>query len=116
MLYDISPTFSDCVLKHFNADYNLIGCRKQVLSSLQDALKLKLDEVSKKSVDRDTLFDIQQNATIVADAENYYRTMISSDEISWYVSIAYNKSVIILNTLLTCCLILFELGMYEISI
>jgi erythromycin esterase-like protein len=58
------------------------GCERGALETLQSLLKLRLDG----QYDREeALFDAQQNARIVANAENYYRTMILGTEDSWNV-------------------------------
>jgi erythromycin esterase len=58
------------------------GCRKEVLEILAATLKKTIDH----SMSTDPiLFDVVQNARIVADAENYYRTMIEADGESWNV-------------------------------
>jgi erythromycin esterase-like protein len=49
-----------------------------VARNLRDLLSLRLK-------DGNDLFDIQQNARVVANAEDYYRTMILGDEDSWNV-------------------------------
>lgn len=56
------------------------GCRTQVLDNLRELLALRLNNVA-----RDTLLNTQQNARIIANAENYYRTMIHGDGDSWNV-------------------------------
>ncbi|XGC80647.1 erythromycin esterase family protein [Bdellovibrio bacteriovorus] len=56
------------------------GCQTQVLLVLQDLLKAKHLQLSGES-----LFDAQQNARIVRNAEDYYRTMIHGNEDSWNV-------------------------------
>lgn len=58
------------------------GCKFQVLQALEELLKIRLDGVKRE---RDQLFDAQQNARIVKNAEHYYRAMISGNEDSWNV-------------------------------
>ena len=58
------------------------GCEEEALEALQKLLNFRLSGVQS---DEDVLFDAQQNARIVANAENYYRTMIHGDEDSWNV-------------------------------
>lgn len=53
------------------------GCRQQIVENLQDLLALRLDG--------EVLFDVQQNARVVANAEIYYRTLIEGNEDSWNV-------------------------------
>lgn len=57
------------------------GCREAVVKNLKDVLSQRL-EFGWKS---DALFDAQQNARIIANAEDYYRTMVHGSEDSWNV-------------------------------
>ncbi|MEO5971696.1 MAG: erythromycin esterase family protein [Bdellovibrionia bacterium] len=59
------------------------GCRGEVIKNLQELLALRLDESKKES--HNILLNAQQNARIIANAENYYRTMIYGDEDSWNI-------------------------------
>jgi erythromycin esterase-like protein len=59
------------------------GCRESAVESLQMLLGVRMDQIG------DTLFDAQQNARIVANAENYYRAMVHGDEDSWNVRDAH---------------------------
>lgn len=56
------------------------GCRDEVAKNLKEALEQKADWT--RSL---TLFNTQQNARIVANAENYYRTMVHGNEDSWNI-------------------------------
>jgi erythromycin esterase len=56
------------------------GCQEQVLQVLQDLLRTRLANKG-----REVLFDAQQNARIVAHAEQYYRAMILGNEDAWNV-------------------------------
>lgn len=58
------------------------GCRHEVLAGLRNVLRLRIDEISAKSP---ALFNAQQNARIVAHAENYYRAMLFGGPQSWNV-------------------------------
>lgn len=58
------------------------GCAAQVLKNLDRILKLRLENISH---DQEALFSSQQNARVVANAENYYRAMIKGDASSWNV-------------------------------
>ncbi len=58
------------------------GCEEQVLQTLQDLVRLRLDGTPEKN---EILFDAQQNARIVAGAETYYRAMIRGEESSWNI-------------------------------
>ena len=58
------------------------GCEKEVVSSLEDLLKLRLEN---EHGDGERLFDTQQNARVVMNAEKYYRTMLQGGADSWNV-------------------------------
>jgi putative phosphoribosyl transferase len=58
------------------------GCRKLVLETLRRVLELRLESVNLS--DRE-LFDAQQNARVVRNAERYYRAMLEGDASSWNV-------------------------------
>ncbi len=54
------------------------GCQEKILQNLNDLL-------SQRVPDTEPWFDARQNARIVANAENYYRTMVHGSEDSWNV-------------------------------
>lgn len=56
------------------------GCSKEVVKVLQSLLQLKLERGQAHS-----LFDIQQNARIVKNAEHYYSALIHGTEESWNI-------------------------------
>ncbi|MBV8394021.1 MAG: erythromycin esterase family protein, partial [Alphaproteobacteria bacterium] len=56
------------------------GCEKEVVATLTDLLRRRLDEASGAG---DRLFDAQQNARLVAAAERYYRIMYYGGADSW---------------------------------
>lgn len=58
------------------------GCRKEVITSLRSVLRLRLDEIALQDPD---LFNAQQSARIVANAEHYYRSMFFGGPQSWNV-------------------------------
>ena len=58
------------------------GCEDEVIESLEELLSLRLDGAGEA---REHLLDAQQNARIIANAEDYYRTMMRGDEASWNV-------------------------------
>lgn len=58
------------------------GCRQEVIANLRALLSVRLDE---SRASHDELFDLQQNARVIANAENYYRAMLRGDEESWNV-------------------------------
>jgi protein-L-isoaspartate(D-aspartate) O-methyltransferase len=55
-------------------------CEKPVADALIDLLKKRLDYLVK---DGEAFFDAEQNARIVAAAEEYYRVMYYGDAVSW---------------------------------
>jgi erythromycin esterase len=57
------------------------GCTEQVVSNLRDLLRMRLEPGNDRGGE---LFSAQQNARIVKNAEQYYRTMIQGDT-SWNV-------------------------------
>lgn len=62
------------------------GCEEQVLLSLQELLAARLyDSDSRTPPFRDRLFNAEQNARIVANAERYYRVMMHGTDDSWNV-------------------------------
>lgn len=62
------------------------GCESQVLLSLQELLAARLDEPAPALAPfQDRLFDAEQNARTVANAERYYRAMMHGTEDSWNV-------------------------------
>jgi len=58
------------------------GCREAVVANMRELLTLRLSEAR---VSRNELFDLQQNARVIANAENYYRAMIGGGPESWNV-------------------------------
>ncbi|MCM2282114.1 MAG: erythromycin esterase family protein [Bdellovibrionaceae bacterium] len=58
------------------------GCREEVLANLHMILALRLGRIH---TEESELFDVQQNARIVANAERYYRAVIEDDEASWNI-------------------------------
>ncbi len=55
-------------------------CEKPVADALLDLLKKRLDYLVK---DGEAFFSAEQNARIVAAAEQYYRVMYYGDAVSW---------------------------------
>jgi erythromycin esterase-like protein len=58
------------------------GCSEEAISSLRKLLRLRLEQTT---ADSPELFNAQQNALIVQNAERYYRSMVEGDEDSWNV-------------------------------
>lgn len=68
------------------------GCRREVAENLKELLSLRLDsQLNSSQLDtsqpnfKEALLNVQQNAIIIANAENYYRTMFQGDEESWNI-------------------------------
>ncbi len=62
------------------------GCEQQALLSLQELLAARLyDSDARTPPFRDRLFNAEQNARIVANAERYFRAMMHGSEDSWNV-------------------------------
>jgi erythromycin esterase len=61
------------------------GCEQQALLSLQELLAARLNEPAALAPFQDRLFDAEQNARTVANAERYYRAMMHGTEDSWNV-------------------------------
>ncbi len=60
------------------------GCRDEAMSVLREILIARI-ELQSKHQHHNELFDAQQNARIVRNAESYYRAMILGGEDSWNV-------------------------------
>ncbi|MBV2169581.1 MAG: erythromycin esterase family protein [Bdellovibrio sp.] len=58
------------------------GCRSEVVENLRKILRVRLEDI--KGVSED-LFSAQQNARIVKNAEDYYRSMLFGGPESWNV-------------------------------
>lgn len=58
------------------------GCESAVLLNLQKMLNVRIKDVSRNG---DELFSAKQNAHTIANAESYYRAMLSSDPSSWNI-------------------------------
>lgn len=58
------------------------GCRHEVVSILRKLLRLRINNIHQS---KEQLFDAQQNARIVANAEEYYRRMLFGGPESWNV-------------------------------
>lgn len=62
--------------------FSPVGCEPQVVKVLTDMLKIRVENIKDHF---EELFDAEQNARIVKNAEDYYRTMILGTEDSWNV-------------------------------
>lgn len=60
---------------------NPAGCEAEVVGALQSVLEQKVATAARRS----KLFDVQQNARIVKNAERYYRAMVFGEENSWNI-------------------------------
>jgi erythromycin esterase-like protein len=58
------------------------GCEREVADNLRELLRAR---IASGEEHREAIFDVQQNARIVANAEAYYRTMVHGDDDSWNV-------------------------------
>ncbi|KAF8067023.1 putative erythromycin esterase [Lyophyllum atratum] len=59
-------------------------CEKGVMDMLQDMLKKRLEVMkSDAAEENEEIFDAEQNAQVVADAEKYYRAMYYGNDESW---------------------------------
>jgi len=58
------------------------GCKQEVISSLREILRVRLGHASLSPED---LFDVQQNARVISNAEKYYRTMLHGGNDSWNI-------------------------------
>ncbi len=58
------------------------GCLKEVTNNLRSLLRVRLQD---SNLSLEQLFDAKQNARVIANAENYYRTMITGGAESWNV-------------------------------
>lgn len=59
-----------------------IGCEGAVLQNLQKLLKMRIKNIGSNG---DELFNTKQNAHTIANAEAYYRSMLSADPSSWNI-------------------------------
>lgn len=57
------------------------GCKKAAVSALQELLEIRINTVGQY----EKIFNVQQNARIVKNAEDYYNTMIHGNDDSWNV-------------------------------
>lgn len=55
-----------------------LGCEAEAIENLKDLLRLRTS-----SDDSEALFDAQQNARVIRNAESYYRSMLRGDTTSW---------------------------------
>lgn len=58
------------------------GCAEEVISNLRELLRLRLQDTT---LSKKQLFDVQQNARVINNAEKYYRTMLSGGADSWNI-------------------------------
>lgn len=59
-----------------------VGCRPEILRTLREVLRIRVDD---SPLSREKLFDLQQNARVVHNAEEYYRTMLQGGADSWNI-------------------------------
>ena len=58
------------------------GCQEEVVSNLRALLRIRLQDTS---LSKESLFDAKQNARVIANAEKYYRAMMTGGAESWNV-------------------------------
>lgn len=58
------------------------GCEQEVINNLRELLRLRLQDTT---LSNNQLFDLQQNARVINNAEKYYRTMLSGGADSWNI-------------------------------
>lgn len=58
------------------------GCESEALDALRRLLRLRLEE---SSLQREELFDAQQNAKIIRNGERYYRAVLQGESESWNI-------------------------------
>ncbi len=63
-----------------NITKEFIGCEKEVIETLTDLLKHRLDY---SSIGSDKFFNAERNAYLVRNTEQYYRTMYYAESNSW---------------------------------
>lgn len=61
------------------------GCEDQVSGMLTELLKSRFAGANGVVADPEEIFDIQQNARVILNAEHYYRALVHADESSWNV-------------------------------
>lgn len=61
------------------------GCREEIVVALREILRVRSGLPELGALSREKLFNIQQNARIIANAENYYRTMLQGGNESWNI-------------------------------
>lgn len=58
------------------------GCQDEVIHNLRELLRLRLQDTK---LTPGQLFDVQQNARVINNAEKYYRTMLTGGPDSWNI-------------------------------
>lgn len=58
------------------------GCEQEAMDCLRNLVRLRLEQTQ---LDEEELFNARQNATIIKNAEQYYRAMLQGDAYSWNV-------------------------------
>ena len=77
----LTPWAKDPALyARFTMTANYSNCESEVLATLKDLLKKRLDY---EFANGDKFFNAEQNARLVANAERYYRTMYFAENSSW---------------------------------
>jgi erythromycin esterase-like protein len=78
---------------HFGRDEQVYGflvgsgasesCERAVVEVLVELRRRAADSAAREASETDDLFDAEQNAQVVVNAERYYRTMFRGDVLSW---------------------------------
>jgi erythromycin esterase-like protein len=76
------PFQSDEIGYAYSLKQDPSGCTKEVVKTLTQLLELRLNHSMGA---HQKLFDAQQNARIVKNAESYYRAMVDTADLSWNV-------------------------------
>ena len=58
------------------------GCQEEVVGNLKALLRVRLQETN---LSKEDLFDTKQNARVIANAEKYYRAMLTGGAESWNI-------------------------------
>ncbi len=58
------------------------GCKEEVIGTLREIQRVRLEQTE---LSRDKLFNVQQNARVIRNAERYYRTMLHGGADSWNI-------------------------------
>jgi erythromycin esterase len=81
--YDCFEEFADNEIKYAESLLKIpAGCKKEVVSALREVLRVRVDQTKLNTKE---LFNVQQNARVIHNAEKYYRTMLYGGSDSWNI-------------------------------